>query len=633
MKKVLSFVLVFALLFSLAAADKPIKKGTKTNDSFIGNLPNLHQADEELAENAKEDVREATAKMFKGLAGKAYMKPKSADRVTHLDKTGSAKGIAILVDFPIYDEEGNEMKDDENGRISDVPGVDYERIPKEKFDDLLNGEEYDPYDLEMFTSLRFYDEEEGNTGDPIEAPTDRTLRNYYDEVSYGQFSIDVDVVGWYTLPESYNYYMGQDDNYYNGNENGFTNIALLVKDAIKCADDDGVDFSEYAVDAQPGDFADLYGDDTSFVDEDGNIVDKIVPNIFIIHRGTGAEYNLDPEIIWSHKWDILSADYWGYYDRTGQEMDEEDLKYHVVDGVVLNVYNACPEVGQDINGYLKISRPDIVGPDYEGRDPSPPYPGVYCHEFGHVLGLPDQYDYGYDSEGTGRFTLMAAGDSGGHIDYRWYRDNTPVHMDGWSKYHLGFAEPIEINPEDGRQTITLRPVAEEPDYYKIVVPGSDGREYFMLENRQQIGYDEGFASFPGSGDMHGLLIYHIVEDIYARNPHRPNEAANWDNDHLGKSQQGVDDYIYETGETHYAFSVIQADAGYELELGYSMGDDGDLFPGKYNVTKLESKTNNKINTSSVYKWAKGNTETGIVIENIVEDEEGTITCDVYFKNK
>ena len=66
----------------------------------------------------------------------------------------------------------------------------------------------------------------------------------------------------------------------------------------------------------------------------------------------------------------------------------------------MKIYNYAmmPEVGGDLTGF--------------SGDPFGPYPptvGVFAHEFGHVLGLPDQYDYGYESDGTGMFSLMAGG--------------------------------------------------------------------------------------------------------------------------------------------------------------------------------------------------------------------------------
>jgi M6 family metalloprotease domain len=656
MKKVLAFIMAFVLCcgFATTAGARVSKLGTGTKLALT--LPDLQKADSDIP---AEEAREVSERYSK-IAGKAYIKPKTASPVTHLDQKGNdKKGIAILVDFPVYDTQGNTI-DDQNGKISDIPGIrpvtdanvrpgsfTYERLPGSIFNDLLNGTTYNPYDLDIFNWLKYYGdglEYDVTTGKqtydpglstPIPAPTDRTLKNYFNEVSYGQFGIKVDIANnsnWLIMPHPYEYYLGQDQGYYN--ENGEAHIAELVTDAINAADAAGIDFSQYAVDAQPGDFDELYGDGrTEVTAYDGTTAvttNKIVPNIFIVHRGTGAEYSRDPEIIWSHKWSILSADYFGYYDRTGEYKPEEEVKYIARDGVVLNVYNICPEVGQDMSGYRVNLIPSLKDVGYEGRVPSPPNPGVYCHEFSHVLGVPDQYDYGYDSNGTDMMSLMCGGDTGGHIDYRWYWDNSPVHLDSWSKVHLGFAQPINVDLTKGKQTLTLNPVELEPDIYKIVVPGSNGREYFLLENRQQIGYDKGLACNGDGEALHGLEVYHVVEDIYSRNPNRPNEAADMDNDHLGKSQQGVD-YYTETGESHYAFSVIQADGRYDLEGAYpNYSDAGDLFPGKNNVTKLGANINDIINTSSVYKWNTKSTYTGIVIDNIAE-KDGIVTCEVYLE--
>lgn len=606
MKKTLKVIFASALSITMLSFGGWIQ--TKASPTkFKPNLPNYQKLDPELAKEMKADGVKVQGKELKGYNGKAYLKPGQMDNLKYKDVTGKKKGIAILVDFKVENTEG---------KISDVAGVNYEQIPSGKFDDLLNGTEYNPYDLEVFKWLKEYKGQE--------APTDRTLKNYYTEVSYGDFEIDVDLSEWVTLPQSYEYYLGQNKGY--NNVNGDAHTGELIKDAIAAADKAGVDFSQYAVKAEEGDFGvlDIKGDT---LEQDGNVYDKIVSNIFIIHRGTGAEYSSDPSIIWSHQWDILSASYFGEYYQTGLAPDESKLKFTIVDGVVVNDYNIVPEVGQNITGY-GIAEP---------RKPSPAYPGVYAHEFGHQLGLPDQYDYGYDSEGTGMFTLMASGSYGNSMygigkddvdkGHRWYSGNTPVHMDAWSKYYLGFAQPKEIKPEDGKQRLTISPSFEKDDIYKVVVPGSNGREYFLIENRQQKGYDEGLIYTADTEDLHGLVVYHVDDNVFSRNFSRPNEAANWDINNRGKNFTDK-----ETGENHYAISVVQADGKYDLEKGYNDGDAGDVFPGKYGVTELKADVKSSPNTISYYKWGNDSrSTTGLNIESIIENEDGSVTFDIFFQ--
>lgn len=587
------------------------------------NAPTFQKLDPEIIKVARDHSIKLEQIENKQFRGSAYIKPKSdTGMVENLDVTGKEqKGIAILVDFK-YDGD----------HVSDVPGVDYERIPAYQFYNLLNGTYYNPYELDVFKDLatiKLLDKED-NLIKTYEAPTDRTLRNYYTEVSYGGFEIDVEVVDWVTLDHPYSYYLSQENGYYN--ENGDAHIGQLVYDALTKADAN-IDFSEYAIDIDPNELWYYEEDGTPYTletkDSAGNYlpVKKIVPNIFIIHRGTGAEYSTDPNIIWSHQWDVMSAKYFGYYYQNGTFMNEKDLKYPTFDGVAVNTYNICPEVGRDISGYLiNLYDETKLGPNYTGSKPSPAYPGVYAHEFGHVLGLPDFYDYGYDSEGLGMYTLMAGGSYGRNIPSGFYSGNTPVHLDAWSKMYLGFLDPKVISKADGvRQTITLRPSNSTKDVYKIYVPDSFGREYFLLENRQQDGFDKGLITTVNGKDTHGLAIYHVVNDILYRNFGRPNEAANWDNNHTGIAR--FKDSA--TGEHHYAVSLIQADGNYDLEKNINDGDSGDLFPGIKNTTTLLSKANTKINTSSLYSWTKGKNETGIIIENIIE-ENGIITCDVVF---
>ena len=61
--------------------------------------------------------------------------------------------------------------------------------------------------------------------------------------------------------------------------------------------------------------------------------------------------------------------------------------------------------------------------------------GVFTHEYGHDLGLPDLYDY-YGENGTGFWSLMSSGS--------WIDDgmdtigNKPGHMGAWEKFQLGW---------------------------------------------------------------------------------------------------------------------------------------------------------------------------------------------------
>jgi hypothetical protein len=164
----------------------------------------------------------------------------------------------------------------------------------------------------------------------------------------------------------------------------------------------------------------------------------------------------------------------------------------------------------------------------------------------------------------------------------------------------------------------------KPEIYMIVVPGSGGSEYFLLENRQQIGYDEGLAKI--STDLHGLAVWHVDEDVLMRNFHRPNEAQSysWNN----RGSKGKDNT---TGETHYGISVVQADSRYDMERYINNGDAGDLFPGNLGVTRLGYEMKDNPNTLSYYVWGNDvHSVTGISVENIMENADGSVSCTVCF---
>ncbi len=305
-----------------------------------------------------------------------------------------------------------------------------------------------------------------------------TVRDYYQEVSYGQVDlVTVDLPStsdWQRAPETYAYYVdggyGTDGTYPHNSQG-------LCEDLVDAADGI-IDFSQY--------------------DNDG---DGYVDVIMIVHAGRGAEFTGSPNDIWSHKWSITPRS---------------------KDGVYIHDYTIMPEYW--------ISPGDMTM-------------GVFCHELGHVFGLPDLYDTDGSSHGTGYWSLMSTGSWNGSLG------SSPAHLDAWSKSILGWAVPTNIT---GNVTnVSIPAVESNATIFRLWTSGSVGNEYFLVENRQRTGYD---AALPASG----LLIWHIDEAT-------GNNRNEW--------------YPGHTDYGHYLVALEQADNEYHLEKKLSGGDSGDPYPG------------------------------------------------------
>lgn len=119
---------------------------------------------------------------------------------------------------------------------------------------------------------------------------------------------------------------------------------------------------------------------------------------------------------------------------------------------------------------------------------------VFCHEFGHMLGLPDLYarPEAPGMEGVGRWCAMSQQNPQGR----------PQHFSAWCKEQLGWIKPVLIDPTV-KQKLILSPVqAGSSEYFKIPIR-QDGSEYLLLENRQKKGFD---SDLPAEG----LLIWRVM---------------------------------------------------------------------------------------------------------------------------
>ena len=227
-----------------------------------------------------------------------------------------------------------------------------------------------------------------------------TLSQYYSEVSYGQFTIDGDVFGWTHVTQNSAYYAGSS----NGTEPGDARTGEFIKTLIGTKDID-VDFALYDNDGPDG--VPNSGDDDGFVDL-----------LCVMHSLPGAECGLYPNNIASHTWSYSA---W------------TDTVYVTKD----------PAFG---GGFIKIDdytigpalNCDPGSPDGTGKYPQPAWIdiGVYCHEFGHGLGLPDLYDTDGGSAGIGHWGIMGSGN--------WNTPEDPAHPEAWTRVELGWTIPTDI---------------------------------------------------------------------------------------------------------------------------------------------------------------------------------------------
>src|SRR5207248_7522988 len=102
--------------------------------------------------------------------------------------------------------------------------------------------------------------------------------------------------------------------------------------------------------------------------------------------------------------------------------------------------------------------------------------GVFCHEYGHALGLPDLYDRRGASAGIGNWCLMSSGSYGGDDVH----SDTPVSMSAWCKEFLGWANIQNVTTAS---EISLEAVEDRNVTYRLDVPNTDQQEYFLIEYR------------------------------------------------------------------------------------------------------------------------------------------------------
>ena len=262
----------------------------------------------------------------------------------------------------------------------------------------------------------------------------------------------------------------------------------MVKEACQLVDD-SVDFS-------------LYDNDK----------DGYVDFVYVIYAGYGEADGGEENTIWPHSYWLLDA---------GVTCK--------VDGKCVDLYACGNEMDSYTNHHTGI--------------------GTFCHEFSHVLGLPDLY------ETTGYGTHKTIG-SWSILDYGPYNNdgNTPPAYSAYEQFFMGWLTPrLIVDPENvvlnELQTSDNALLISTSDEHNLL--GNDPRPttFYMVENRQQVGWDE---YIPG----HGMMLTKIQ---YSSNTWMDNTVNN------NARKMGVD-LIEADGKTPDIYS-----SGFD-------GKEGDLFP-------------------------------------------------------
>lgn len=125
---------------------------------------------------------------------------------------------------------------------------------------------------------------------------------------------------------------------------------------------------------------------------------------------------------------------------------------------------------------------------------------ILAHEFSHSLGLNDLYIYGEDGysegSGVGFWSMM---DAGAILD-------PPADLDGWSKYILGWTEPVVVDSVDGEYTIYTLESAKEPKALLVKI-GDSPNEYYFVHSRRMVGTDSALPS-------EGVIVFKIDATRY-----------------------------------------------------------------------------------------------------------------------
>ncbi|MFG2166139.1 immune inhibitor A domain-containing protein [Micromonospora chersina] len=262
-----------------------------------------------------------------------------------------------------------------------------------------------------------------------------SFRDFYLKQSGGRYTVNGDVSDWVTVPYNEARYgsnaISEADGYWNFIKDSATSWYESQKAAGKTPEQIKAYLAQF-------DIWDRYD-----FDGDGNFnePDGYLDHFQAVHAGEGEEAGggaQGEDAIWSHRWAAFT-------NLEGKAGPSGNLAGGVQigdTGMWIRDYTTEPE-----NGGL----------------------GVFAHEYGHDLGLPDLYDTAGGDNGVGFWSLMSSGSWLGHGTDDI--GSTPGYMDPWSKLFLGWLNHSTVDYGKGSTQVTLGPAGDSdgPKAQAVVV--------------------------------------------------------------------------------------------------------------------------------------------------------------------
>ncbi len=294
-----------------------------------------------------------------------------------------------------------------------------------------------------------------------------SVKDYFSDQSQGLFVPSFDVVAKVTVSQNAAYYGAN-------NANGSIDAKryTLIEEALQLAANQGVDFSKYKVGTK-------------------------VPLVSIYFAGPGEQSSYEEGC----------DDYlWAHFSTRSFTVGETQIGSYFIGNELLQDY-------QKPDGSYEFSDPPY------NQQPIPQTAqidgiGIFCHEFGHALGLPDFYYTGSNtsiSDTLQTMTYWSVMDYGNYM----YDGYAPVGYNAYERSMMGWLQVQDLTAAQKVELAAFDDIEEGVPTALRIVNDADANDYYLLENRQVATW---YPSLMG----HGLLITRVRYNSAAWNGNRPN---------------------------------------------------------------------------------------------------------------